>query len=89
MEIANVTKKGQVVVPKVIRDHLGIQEGDKLVFLEMDSGCALIYKLDEEKVTRNIMLVDRHPQYSVEGAEEDKNKGGLLPGKGPIPRQEA
>lgn len=80
MEIANVTVKGQVTVPKEIRDHLGIQEGDKLVFLEMDSRCALIYKLDEEKVTREFMLIDRPPKYNVERAEENENKGGLRTG---------
>ena len=29
---ARVTSKGQVTVPKVVRDALGIQEGDELVF---------------------------------------------------------
>jgi antitoxin PrlF len=29
---AKVTSKGQVTVPKVVRDALGIQEGDRVVF---------------------------------------------------------
>ncbi len=29
---ARVTSKGQVTVPKVVRDALGIKEGDKIVF---------------------------------------------------------
>lgn len=29
---ARVTSKGQVTVPKVVRDALGIMEGDELVF---------------------------------------------------------
>jgi len=29
---AKVTSKGQVTVPKVVRDALGIQEGDEVVF---------------------------------------------------------
>ena len=29
---AKVTSKGQVTVPKVVRDALGIQEGDQVVF---------------------------------------------------------
>jgi AbrB family looped-hinge helix DNA binding protein len=33
MEVAaRVTSKGQVTVPKAVRDALGIKEGDKLVF---------------------------------------------------------
>ncbi len=29
---AKVTSKGQVTVPKAVRDALGIQEGDQLIF---------------------------------------------------------
>jgi AbrB family looped-hinge helix DNA binding protein len=32
MAIATVTSKGQVTVPKAIRERLGIREGDKLEF---------------------------------------------------------
>ena len=36
--ISSVTKKGQVKIPKIIRDKLGIGQGDKdrFVFLEKD-----------------------------------------------------
>ena len=30
--VAKVTSKGQVTVPKAVRDALGIQEGDEVVF---------------------------------------------------------
>ena len=30
--LARVTSKGQVTVPKVVRDALGIKEGDEVVF---------------------------------------------------------
>ena len=33
-----VTTKGQVTIPKEIRDALGIEPGDELTFEEMDSG---------------------------------------------------
>ena len=36
MEIAaRVSSKGQVTVPKAVRDALGIAEGDELVFLSL------------------------------------------------------
>lgn len=34
MELAKVTSKGQVTIPAAIRKFLGIQEGDKLLFIE-------------------------------------------------------
>jgi AbrB family looped-hinge helix DNA binding protein len=34
---ARVTSKGQVTVPKAIRDALGIQEGDSLLFTLRDN----------------------------------------------------
>lgn len=33
-----VTTKGQVTIPKAIRDELGIEPGDEVVFEETDSG---------------------------------------------------
>ena len=34
MELANVTSKGQITIPKEIRKKLGIKEGSKVLFLE-------------------------------------------------------
>jgi len=35
-ELATVTSKGQVTIPKAIRDALGIQQRDRLLFLLED-----------------------------------------------------
>ena len=34
MELAKVTSKGQITIPKEIRKKLGIKEGSKVLFLE-------------------------------------------------------
>ena len=34
MEEATLTSKGQVTIPKEIRTHLGLREGEKIVFIE-------------------------------------------------------
>ena len=39
---ATVTSKGQVTIPKAIRDLCGISEGDQLVFRTTDYGAAII-----------------------------------------------
>jgi AbrB family looped-hinge helix DNA binding protein len=35
---AKVTSKGQVTLPAALRDRLGIEPGDRLVFIEMGDG---------------------------------------------------
>jgi AbrB family looped-hinge helix DNA binding protein len=42
-----VTSKGQVTIPKKIRDALGIEPGDKIAFEETESG----YKIHKKEPT--------------------------------------
>jgi len=42
MEMAKVTSKGQVTIPVSIRRSLGINEGDKLLFLEKPDGVMMV-----------------------------------------------
>ncbi|WP_420432770.1 AbrB/MazE/SpoVT family DNA-binding domain-containing protein [Candidatus Poriferisocius sp.] len=39
---ATITSKGQVTIPKAIRDLCGFSEGDQLVFRTTDYGAAII-----------------------------------------------
>jgi antitoxin PrlF len=38
MPMSTVTSKGQITLPKVIRDRLGVRPGDRVVFLEREDG---------------------------------------------------
>jgi len=42
MPKASLTSKGQLVIPKAIRDHLGLHPGDVLHFVLQDNGDVLI-----------------------------------------------
>lgn len=42
MATATLTSKGQVVIPKPIRDQLGLHAGDRLDFALLDSGDVLV-----------------------------------------------
>lgn len=44
MEKAKVTTKGQITIPKQIRETLGLQAGDYVVFLEDDAGTITLSK---------------------------------------------
>ena len=38
MEIAKLTSKGQITIPKAVRNELGVDTGDKLIFIKYDNG---------------------------------------------------
>jgi len=48
MPTATLTSKGQTVIPKAIRDHLGLQPGDSLDFVVQDSGEVMIRPATED-----------------------------------------
>ena len=47
LEMPRVTTKGQVTIPKEIRDALGIEPGDELAFEKTDAG----YTIQKEEPT--------------------------------------
>jgi AbrB family looped-hinge helix DNA binding protein len=42
MAAARVTSKGQITVPKRIRERLGVRPGDRIVFRERDDGSVVV-----------------------------------------------
>lgn len=58
-----VTTKGQVTIPKQIRDHLGIGPGSEVEFLATDEGARLVavnQNLSEEEASRRFSdVLDR------------------------------
>jgi AbrB family looped-hinge helix DNA binding protein len=44
MEVSRVTSKGQITIPKAIRERLNLEEGDKVAFIEDESGKIVITK---------------------------------------------
>ena len=46
---ATVTSKGQVTIPKPVRDHLGIEPGTRVDFRRNDSGEIVLSRADDVK----------------------------------------
>ena len=57
MSMVKVGQKGQIVIPKEMRDMMGIRSGDTLLILaDKERGIAIPDKADIEKIYRNIMM---------------------------------
>ena len=54
MKDAKVTSKGQITIPKVLRDRLGIRTGDYLRFIVEDDGTVRVEPLDAEGRPRTL-----------------------------------
>ncbi|MBP1931905.1 AbrB/MazE/SpoVT family DNA-binding domain-containing protein [Ammoniphilus resinae] len=54
MQVSKISSKGQITVPKLIRDILNLQEGDSVAF-KIENGHIQVYKVDLEKVKQCII----------------------------------
>lgn len=64
MELAKVTTKGQITIPKAIRDKLDLKEGSKIIFLQ---------KGNDIIVKNSAMLALEKIQNEFEGEAERLN----------------
>jgi len=55
VSVSQVSSKGQVTIPKDIREALGITEGDRVIF-ETDGNHVTIRKVSGEKLSRILTL---------------------------------
>lgn len=69
---ATVTSKGQITVPKEVRDRLGLQQGDQLEFVS-ESGRTVLRKFvpeGENPFLKQIGIIPSLPGNSVERQRE-------------------
>lgn len=60
-----VSEKGQITIPKEVRDRLGILKGDKLIVYFKDN--EIILKKPEKK--RLVDILRSHTRWGVKGVE--------------------
>jgi len=49
MPTATMTTKGQVTIPKEVREHLGVETGDRLSFVVQEDGTVIV-----KPITRHV-----------------------------------
>jgi antitoxin PrlF len=65
VSVGTVTSKGQVTIPKEIRETLGVNEGDKLIFL-VEGDKVVLRKVGSEKLTD---ILSRRRPWGERGLE--------------------
>lgn len=78
MPISTLTSKGQTVIPKSIRDRLGLKPGDQLDFLIQDNGDILIRPATEDVCRLKALLhrPNRAPVSVEEMNRAIRRRGG-------------
>ena len=69
VSIGTVTSKGQITIPKEIRDILGLINGDKVAFLA-DGDQVILRKVDAEKLST---ILSRQKPWSSSGVEYQRS----------------
>ncbi|HEV7765151.1 MAG TPA: AbrB/MazE/SpoVT family DNA-binding domain-containing protein [Thermoanaerobaculia bacterium] len=69
MPTATITSKGQITVPKEIRDHLGVAPGDRLSFQIGAAGVVVVEPETVDVRTLRGMLMYRGKPVSLEAMD--------------------
>jgi antitoxin PrlF len=66
---STLTKKGQVTIPKPVREHLGVKPGDRVKFFVMRNGTVVILPTLPVTALKGIVPPPPHP-VSIEDMNE-------------------
>jgi antitoxin PrlF len=69
MAAATLTSKGQVTLPKSVRERLGIEAGDRIEFIESEQGFLIIPATRDIRALKGIV-----PKPSAPVSIEDMNR---------------
>jgi len=73
VEISRLSVRGQFILPKRIRDYLGVGPGDRVALVPTDEG-VLVKKAPEESLRELVLAIGREAQaqgLSEQEVEED------------------
>ena len=70
MSAATITSKGQITIPKAIRDLLGVKPGDRLVFVRRPEGEVVVEAETVDVRSLRGMLKHHGPAVTVEAMDE-------------------
>jgi antitoxin PrlF len=66
MSEATITSKGQVTIPKPVRDALGVEAGDRIDFVDTDKGFLIVPVKRDLKALRGMFKGRRKKPATIE-----------------------
>ncbi len=78
MASATLSSKGQVTLPKSVRDRLGVEAGDRLEFIESEQGFLVVAATRDIRSLKGIVGPPKKP-VTVEDMNNALGKMGRLP----------
>jgi AbrB family looped-hinge helix DNA binding protein len=76
MPVATVTSKGQITIPKSVRDLLGLRPGDRVEFRTTEQGTVVLEPLTVDIRSLKGCLKTTRKGVTVEAMDEAIRKGG-------------
>ena len=76
MPSSSITSKGQITIPKVVREVLGVQAGDRVSFRIQDNGTVLVEAETVDVLSLRGALRPKVRGVTVEDMNEAIRKGG-------------
>ena len=65
MITSTISSKGQITVPKEIREHLHVEVSDKIVFIPQEDGKVVITNIQKSASSLFGMLKHRKPEKAI------------------------
>lgn len=79
MATATVTSKGQITLPKSVRDRLGIEAGDRLEFFESEQGFMVVPATRSITALKGLVPKPKQPVTIEDMNRSIAKQGGRLP----------
>jgi antitoxin PrlF len=78
MASATLTSKGQVTLPKSVRERLGVETGDRLEFIESEQGFLVVAATRDIRTLRGIVGRPKKP-VTLDDMNDAIEKMGRMP----------
>ena len=79
MAAATLTSKGQITLPKSVRDRLGVEAGDRLEFIEAEQGFLVVPATRDIRALKGVVPKAKKPVTVEDMNRSIARMGGRLP----------
>ena len=78
MAAATLTSKGQITLPKSVRERLGVEAGDRIEFIESEQGFVVVPATRDIKALKGLVPKPRKPVSIEDMNRAIARQGGRL-----------